>query len=363
MGHVHAGSYQLLMNIFVYLTNTVSVAQAPMVTTYLSLLVHVAVVAQIVVFCEAYKLPRHIMLLLVTAWALLPQTYEVWATALNVQWVLGVSVLFIFVMPTGWLQRHIKGAAVWCFVCGVSGVPAVLMSPAFLLRALIDRSRAPLVVSGVLGLCAGLQLAVLVLFGAVSNRAYPSDPAILALPLLLQTVLPPISSVDTIVLLGQALAQRLYEPPLLLGTIALGLGIMGTVLAIAASGRRGSRVYPTLFAWVFVTVVQTFGAAASDPKSLLIPPNGGRYYLFGSVCLCIMLAWGSVTNVKTFRVIALGLLLSIGLNGAIQAEFSSWMTPFIQGPSWTDQIKDCRHGATPCHILIWPVGWAIDILA
>ena len=98
MGHVHAGSYQLLMNIFVYLTNAVSVAQAPTVTTYLSLLVHVAVVAQIVVFCEAYKLPRHIMLLLVTAWALLPQTYEVWATALNVQWVLGVSVLFIFVI-------------------------------------------------------------------------------------------------------------------------------------------------------------------------------------------------------------------------------------------------------------------------
>jgi hypothetical protein len=360
---VHGGSYQLLENIMVYIAARLPIIAAPAATTYLSLAVHLVVVGQIVQFSRVYRLRGLVTVLLVLAWALLPASYEVWLSATNVQWVIGVSVLWIFVMPTEWLVRHRKGVLGWCAVCGVSGVPGVLLAPVFFLRSLLDRSRTILAIALVLAGCAVFQLLILAQFGVSTERSMASHDAItLVVPFFLQTVLSPILSVDFATILGQGLAAQRTSPGTIpFGIVLAGLAVMAAVIAAARSGLRGQLIALTVVAWVLVTLVQSFGGLGR-PEIFLSGWGGARYFLAGSVCLCILLAWGTRGPVPALRMLAFGLMACIVLSGAAQAKLSSWQTGMLTGPSWRHQLRTCPVGK-PCRVMVWGGAvWVFDIV-
>ena len=360
---VHGGSYQLLENLMVYVAARLPIITAPAVTMYLSLAVHLVVVSQIVQFTRAYRLPVAVTALLVLAWALLPATYEVWLSATNVQWVAGVSVVWVLVMPNEWLVRHRKGILAWCAVSGLSGVPGVLLAPVFLLRSLVERSRTILAIALVLAGCAVFQLAILAQVGTSGERSLASHDAItLITPFFLQTVLSPILSVDFATALGQALAvQRISPGTLPFGILLAGLGVMTVAVAVAWSGLRNHLVALTVGAWVLLTLVQSFGGLGR-PEIFLSGWGGARYFLAGSVCLCILLAWGTRGPVRALRILASGLMACIVLCGAVQAKFSSWQAGMLTGPSWRHQIRTCPVGK-PCRVMVWGgADWVFDIV-
>jgi hypothetical protein len=363
LGIVQLGSYQLLENLMVYVAARAPILRAPAATTFLSLVVQLGVVGQIVQFSQAYRLPTMVTALLVLAWALLPATYEVGLSATNVQWVAGVSVLWVLVMPTEWLVRHRKGVIVWCAICGLSGVPGVLLAPIFFLRALFDRSRTMLAIALVLGACAIFQLVILARFGTSAERSLLSHDAItLVTPFFLQTVWSPILSVDVASALGQALiAQRTGSGTIPLGIILAGLGVVTVVVAAAWSYLRSPLVPLTVVGWALVTLVQSFGGLG-PPEMFLSGWLGGRYFLFGSVCLCILLAWGTRARVGALRMLASGLLACVVLSGAAQAKLSVWQTGMLSGPSWRQQVRACPVGI-PCRVAVWGgPAWVLDIV-
>jgi hypothetical protein len=356
----HLASYQVFANVFVYLAEKVPILWAPAVTTYLSLILHIVVIAQIVQFARACDLSRIVTILMVTAAAIVPQMIEVALTATNAQWVAGVSMLFVFVMPSEWLRRYWRGLAVWCAICGLSGVPATITGPVFGIRALVERSRPILILAAALGAGAALQFILLMKFEAGSLRSYPHDPIVLGMPLILQTVLAPLFSADFATALGEVIAgQRGAKGTTLLGTIVAGLGLVAIIFAAARSGLRGSLVSWTLFAWILVTVVQTFGAIA--PELNLSGWVNARYYFFGSMCLVVMLAWGSKARNFVLRAIALGLLGSITVSGIATSRMSGWSQFFLNGQSWSEQINACPVGIT-CRVVLWPKAWTVDII-
>ena len=321
MAYVHGDSYQLLANTLVSLAAAAPVEDAPAVTTYLAFAVELGVVVQIVLFCREYRLSPLIAALLVAAWTVLPGRYEVWLSATTIQWVAGISILWLLVMPREWIERHWRGLALWCAVCGLSGVPAVLMAPIFLVRAVAGRSRPVLGISLVLGICAMFQLSLLVVFG--SARPFAFHPLELGGGFLLQSVLSPIFSVD--------LAPRALSKTTSIGVMFLALGIVAVVMRGARSGVGPRPVALVIIAWCFVSFLQAFGSLGPTTE-LLTGWAGGRYFLFGSMCLCILLAWGTRAAQTGHRRVAVTLMAGVVVAGIAQAQWSKWPRSMLVGP-------------------------------
>jgi hypothetical protein len=358
--YVKSGSVQLLTNAVVYAAAQAPPELAPTVTTYAALALHLIVAMQIALFVRAHGLGRPVGLLLVSAWALLPQTYDVWLSATNAQWVLGVSALMVFVMPTAWIARHWRGAALWCLLCGLSGVPATLLAPMFILRALIERSRPVAIVAAAVAAATIIQLAVLAAVG--ETRPYPSDPLVLIVPLFLQSVLAPVISADGAEQLARGI---LSEHPAtaataLIATLILGLAVMGVATAAGAAARRKPDPWLVLLAWIGVTAVQNFGGIS--PRGHLAGAAGARYFLCGSMCLCLLLAWGTQARPASLRRVSFGLLCLMVLVGVVTAAVSQWTIPHTHGPSWRRQIDACVSGQI-CRVTVWPGGpdWTLEL--
>jgi hypothetical protein len=350
--YVYRGSFQLFTNVIVYAAAQVSWELAPTVTTYAALALHLIVVVQIGLFVKAHDLGRLVGLLLVGSWALLPQTYEVWLTATNAQWVAGVSVLMVFVMPSNWIARHYGGAALWCFVCGLAGVPATLLAPVFVLRAVIERSGPIGIVAAALAATALIQIAILAAVG--EQRPYPLDPLTLVLPLFLQSVLAPVISTDGAVRLGSGIVSQSPETAAraLIATLTLGLVVMGCATAAGASARRKPDAWLVLLAGICVTAVQNFGAIA--PHQNLSGWANPRYFLCGSMCLCLLLGWGTRARPTLLRSFSFGLLCAIVLLGIATAAANPSTDVYIRGPSWHRQINACVPGQM-CKVRVWPL--------
>jgi hypothetical protein len=175
----------------------------------------------------------------------------------------------------------------------------------------------------------------------------------LLVPALLQTIIAPLLSGDFADALGTAIKQPTINGALF-GTVVLALsaGALAVMLATAAVGR--TLVARIVCAWALVSVVQTLGALG-DKSTLLSGWYGSRYFLFGAMCFCILLAWGTKLVRPFHRNIATGLLVLIVLMGVVELLVSPWLPVLMKGPSYRQQIKACRASqAAVCEVLLWP---------
>ena len=357
--YITKGSYQVLTNLAVFIATRVPLEYAPAVTTYIALLLHTIVAFQIGLSVRALQIPIAAGLMMIVAWAFLPQTYEVWLTATNIQWVTGVSVLLLFFLPGPVIERHTRLAIVWALICGFSGVPATITAPVFFARAILQRSRPLTYVSVALFLCAAIQLAVIATHGT-PEREYLADPVVLTAPFVLQSILAPLFSAEFATGVGQAI--KIYWPSIgavFIGTMASGGVILALLLRISRDEAKDGLSRYVLAMWILVTLVQTFGSL--NAPVLLSGWAGGRYFLFGSMCMCILLALASRSDVAFDRRWGLGLLLVICIVGVSQRYTSPWVELLVSGPSWRDQLRSCDP-VEGCRITIWPgSGWSIDV--
>jgi hypothetical protein len=353
LSYLHFGTYQFLANAAVYLSTKVPLALAPLVTSFLALALQMVVVAQLVMFANAYRLSTLVAVLLVAAWALLPQMFEVGMSATNMQWVAGASVLLIFAMPLEWLTERWKGAAIWCVICGFSGVPAVLFAPLFFLRALLERSEKVLAIGVMLAACAAVQAALIHIYALPDpNRAYSRDPILLGVPIFLQTILSPIASIDFADAVGKAIASG--QRGALIGALGTGLGI----LALVVSGARANHiVWLLLLAWAFLTLVQSFGGLAAH--NFLSGCAGGRYFLTGALAICLIVALGTASS--ALRSPSTLILVMICVCGVVDLR-SRVVRVMLSGPSWSEQVRNCD-ASGHCLITVWPGSpWIVDVV-
>ncbi len=358
---VKSGAIQLLTNIIVYLSTEAPVTAAPAVTTYLSFGFQIIVILQLFLFARAYNLTRQAGLLLVAAVSFLPQSFEVWLNSTNLQWIAGLSALLIFAMPACWITRHYRMAATWCFLCGLAGVPATILVPVFVCRAIIERSVPLAVITLALGLSAIVQLAVLKSVGG-EPRPYRIDLYVLTVPLLLQSVLSPLLSADVADRIGRLILSPNPRVHVVSSAVSMvgGLGIIGLVMLAASSARRSFvQIWLIMFAWAFVSMIQNFGSISPGPEEFS-GWVGGRYFLFGAVCFCLLLAWGTSARYMLGRILSIGLLWAMVVSGIYTISFSQWPSGMLHGPRWRSQIEKCSASQT-CRIKIWPDPWFVEI--
>lgn len=355
----YIGSYLFLTNLSTFLATLVPLKHAPAVTTYFALAIHSIVAVQIGLFAKEHKMPIGIGLLLIVAWAFLPATYEVWLTATNIQWVTGVSMLLVLAMPGPALDRARSIYLTWSIICALSGVPATILAPLFVGRFILEKNKSALWIGLTLGAGAILQIAVIA-NSVVTGRSFSRSILSLLRPIALQTTL--------VSFLGPAatedIAKHVRSAPLASAMTYLTLIIGGGLAAMAfvapwKSPGRLIAIY-ILLAAILVSVVQVFGSLG-DPAGMISSMAGGRYFLFGQVALCLILALGTASSNIHLKRLAAILLLTICI---VQVEQKmgkpALFSPILTGPSWRQQVKRCQPDQ-PCRIEIWPPGWHLDV--
>jgi hypothetical protein len=354
---------QFLTNAVVYLAAQMPLVWAAHVTTYLSFVIPVFTTYLIVLFCASYGIRRSVCLLAVFIWALLPPTYEVFATATNVQWVCSISILLICALPPRVLETRYEPALyVWAVACGLTGVPSCITAPGFLLRGVTERSRPHFVMGAALCACALFQLAIIATH-PIEGRSFAFAPLTLVLPGLLQTVLSPVMSADIADLIGAKIRTGDAGADVAATATVLGsLSLICLAAALAWSRRWRSLTVTLLFLWLLETVLNTFGAFGAYPEGLISGWGGARYYLFGCVCFLLLLVLGTTADHRLARQISIALICLMAGVSLAQMVRSPWTRPLTEGPAWADEVKRCA-SLQSCMVTAWPsgAGWTFEI--
>jgi hypothetical protein len=354
---------QFLTNIIVYLATQVPLAWAAHVTTYLSFAIAAFTAHLIVLFCASYGIRQSVCFAAVIIWALLPPTYEVFATATNAQWVCSVSILLICALPPHILQTRYEPALyVWVIACGLTGVPSCIAAPGFFLRGIAERSRPHLVIGVILSICALIQL-VLIITHPIEGRSFAFAPLTLVLPGLLQTVLTPIISADIVELIGAKIRSgEAGADVVTTATVLVSLSLICLAAALAWSSRWRGLVAVLVFLWALVSMLNTFGAFGGYPEGLISGWGGARYYLFGCVCFLLLLVLGTRANDRLARRISVALICLMGAVSVAQMIMSPWTRGLTEGPSWASEVERCAPAGS-CMVTVWPGGaeWTFEI--
>jgi hypothetical protein len=137
-----------------------------------------------------------------------------------------------------------------------------------------------------------------------------------------------------------------------------GLSLMLFAVVVARRARPTAIILIVAGLWVLVSVVNTFGALG-PPLGLISGKGGARYFLFGAMCFCLLLAIGTTARWRLGSGIAVALLVAIV--GTSTAQLGShWRVMHIEGPSWKRELAKCA-AAAPCEVAIWPDGWSVTL--
>ena len=349
------GSFQSVANVGAYLATLVPLERAPAVTTYLTLLLHLAIIVQLAGFVRTYRIGPSGAVLLAAAFALLPQTVEIWMTATNAQWLTGVSALFLLLMPSETLARHRVAAPIWSLFCVTSGAPACVLAPLFILRALRERSGCLIAMAAVFALGAAVQLYLCLSFGVPRPLSPEFDT--LVLPVVMQTILAPLLSGDAVNLIAPGVRGPDHAIAAI-AMVAVSLALLGSAIYAARSAPRTAGVGLLVLAWGLVSFVQSFGSL--DPTPNISGYVGGRYFFLGAVSFCLLIGIGTTARERWIRTVATATLACIVLAGFVASRTSGWSRLVSRGPSWSQQVRACQPGTT-CKVAIRPVPRTIDI--
>lgn len=354
---IYRENYQFLTNIVVYAATLVPVENAAYITSYAALFFQGVAAYFFGLLIEAYGIRRWLMVPLAAVWALLPEGYEVFATATNIQWVCSISVLFILVAPLEKLSRGQRLFTVsWVLVCGLTGIPSCMLFWAFLIRAFWTRphSSMHLVIGGILLACVVVQVAVLATHETPTSRHFESHIGLLVLPGLLQTALSPLLGVDiSEVVAGRIKVDPTQKSALIFEVILVSSSIFLLALRLAWNSIASRCILLLLCSiWIGITLINTFGSIG-DPTMLISGLHNGRYFMIGIMCLVLLLTLATASSDPTARQVATYLVCFLAVMFAGEVVLSPWNWLLYKfGPSWRELVQSC-HGVRPCTVSVF----------
>lgn len=356
------GNFQLLANAIAWCATLVPARYAAYVTTYASLLFAAALAALVGVLSMQQRWPLWLGGAIVAVLALLPQGYEIYLTATNVQWVCSACMLVLAVIDAQDWKSPQRGAAyAFAAVAGLTGVCSAMLAPVFLARRWLARSPAHFRIGLILTGCAMLQIAV-ILGRPHPDRAFPLSPLILTLPLALQSVLSPLlgaGAVDDLIGLAggrtfpSAWLAAIYVAAIIPAAFAVGAAWHASKDKVLALTLAGS--------WLGVSLINVIGSLG-DPTSLISGTGASRYFFVGAACFVLLLGTVASAGQSWRRRMAAVLLVTMLAVGIAQIYVGEWKEGIVRGEPWQATVDRC--GSTrPCKVEGWPGGqaWVFEL--
>src|SRR5690606_33170704 len=107
------------------------------------------------VYAKEYKIPLPALFLGVTYLSLAHMTYEIFASSTNIQWYCG-AIMFVCLF----LKTDSKGITIFLLIvavlCGLTGIPSVILTPAFFAVWAVRRSNFHLIIGFALLICTAI---------------------------------------------------------------------------------------------------------------------------------------------------------------------------------------------------------------
>jgi hypothetical protein len=320
---------------------------APAVYNYLSLLV------MLVVIFNVYS-PRFIMdnkLLLSLSIVLLPHFgNEVFMNATNVNWILAILLLVVLFkeapdMRFGNVGWQVVSDAVAMVCCGFSGPFIVFLTPFFVWRFFIRKSRYNSCLAAIAVLIAATQALFISRENLLIARAS-------------QTGAP---FVDHCRVAGQRLFGNLFlgstlpydlNPYLLCGC---GVLVVASVVCLAMKSGKGRQIFVFL-AFSAMIVLATFFKFKPFPGKLLSPENGSRYFYLPYV----MFTWALILCLNKQRRSEsrmVGFLLGAILLSSLTSGFHSQPFKDLDWAQSSQLIVKSQNASIPIN----PSGWRVNV--
>ena len=315
MSLIVRGNFQLLTNWIAYLATIVPAIYAAYITTYCALLVLVIFIRLVGLLAVQRNWSPLLSVVIVANLALLPQGYEIYLTATNVQWVCSVSVLLIFILDVENLTIfHKKCFYFLVLISGFTGVCSVMLAPMLLLRGYLSNSRFHFNVGLILAGCAAFHIFI-ILGNLHQDRVFPTDIFTLTFPLILQSIFSPLIGAGVV---DQGLAllnkvERAWVYFILVYLISLCLAAF-TVISARSSIKDKQLALMIFVAWIYISILNVIGSIG-DPSGLISGWGGGRYFYLGAVCFIILLGFVASSNSLIKSKIAYALLLLMADSG------------------------------------------------
>lgn len=341
------GNFQFLENLFVWLSTLVDVSLAPTITTYLALFVMGLVTMQLFSALTDYGVSIFVALLAVSAWTMMSPMPEIMASATNVQWMTAMSVMALGIQKKNSWKFHTKIlASFWVVICGISGVPTIMLTPLMLLIAFITRSKIDKLFSALLIACAALNILVVFSANALENRTLIFD--------LKQSIIPTLNHVVFSSLMGVEWAAKLARSyNLSTGYFLIGIALSTSLFAwLIRSSELPKLSLVLAFGGIYISILQTIFSLGDQTAhlSLLYPAYGARYYASGCMALICLFA---LLKDKKISTIFLGFIIAHSFPYMYQESLQQ-----SKFPSWSQDIKNCPE---LCTIHIWPPNWTMQI--
>ncbi|WP_206065184.1 hypothetical protein [Komagataeibacter xylinus] len=335
--------------------NIVPLAYAPYVTMLMGLLFQLGAPFLLLTAKDAWLASPRIRLVAVALLLFVPESIEVSAHSMHIQFHLALCCGLILALATtlGWQEYMRLGLL---FLGPLSGPGAVSLAPLFIVRLFFDRTRARLIECLVIIGASATQ--VLLFFGHYGQRTYNSTLPDFILAFFVRYILYPFFGFKHLVAtIGYALQKQEAAGHMPYGVIALTLVLMalfaGTILYQAVYNKNTRDAAWLALAGGWHACASMYGALGGA-STMIFPHFSERYVFVGQSMLACSILCLAVTGRRMVSRICWGLVVLMLVFG-----FCNFWSPFViprmlqHGSAWRGEVarweKDHSYG-----LHVWP---------
>jgi hypothetical protein len=277
---------------------------------------------------------------------LVPDTYEVYLNLVNLQWIIGASLLLLLISsdpekPREWIHDVVAAVA-----AGLTGPFSLFFLPLFLLRALFRRTRPSALLASVIGGCALIQCACLFqTSGSATGKTFSDIAGNLILPAIGRRV-------GGSVLIGSLLSP---DTDLYIGSVVGVATIAGLCFLSLAPGRfRLERCLLGLASGLLLAA--SFYRQRFVLDRFFIPDYGARYFYVPQLILIWLLV------LAFFQTRLTGMIPQLLLCGSFLLNLPRYRDRPYLDTRWSLYDPSIREGKAVV-VPINPPGWVMILPA
>ncbi len=353
---VYNGHLELLNNLVFAAASHLSLKMVPLATSYCGLLVECALAFLIVRGRRGLEIGLSSALLISALIVVSPCSAEHQLNMLNSVWTSAGILLVLINLPKDRLERHEPSVAVAAALLGLSGIPALSLTPIAVLYAAAWRSRPHALIAAALTLCGVIQAALLLAHGTPNRFGSVSAWVYLAAPFF-HVVLEHLAGVEAASAVGHWFQGAIPNTAAISSLMLAPLALLGWICAhIAWSRDLRSRLLLATFLYVV-----TFNIAfAIGDRNDLFSIYDMRYFFVPSLCLALLIARTAEVSARWLRGAVLCVLGFVTIQSAKDYFWDGYNGMYVtRQRDWRAGVADCRAGAGPCRVEVDPGGWYI----
>ena len=356
---VYNGHLELLNNFVFAAASHLRLKMVPLATSYCGLLVECALAFLIVLHRRSLEIGLFSALAISALLVVSPCSAEHQLNMLNSVWTAAGILLVLINLPEECLRRHKPSITVAAALLGLSGIPALSLTPIAMLHAAVWRSRPHTLIAVTLALCGVIQAALVLTYG-VPNRFGSVSPWVYLAAPFFHVIVEHLVGVEATSALGHWFQQSIANTVAISSLMLVPTALLGWVCVhIARSRDLRSRLLLATFIYVVIFNI-TF---AIGDRNDLFSIYDMRYFFVPSLCLALLVARTAEISPRwPSRVILCGLAIVTVLS-ANDFFFDGYNGMYVtRQRDWRRDVADCRAGASPCHVEVDPGGfYAVDI--